>query len=252
MLNDREMFEMLLLPKPQRQGAAWEHSHAQIAELLVAKDKELKHYLKQAADQEEIQKKSDAIRDEIRKLDNEIGQLQRNLQVAEQALAKAIYEAKQKLAQIHKANGKPLSSEELIKYAHRISASHAVAAPYNWEQGDPRRPYPTDIEMRSGWLGQGFSDAMLHPPHAPGPVIHPQQSMQLPHQQPQASGSGMDMNRPNGAGPSSQFQWSADGKSNMAAMPAVLTAEQKAKEQSLEEVEVMSTDSSSSSSSDSQ
>lgn len=77
-----------------------------------------------------------------------------------------------------------ISSEEIIKYAHRISASNAVCAPLNWVPGkrtvfsfihvissetcsvifvsscdvhvcvgDPRRPYPTDLEMRSGILG---------------------------------------------------------------------------------------------------
>jgi len=36
-----------------------------------------------------------------------------------------------------------VSSEELIRYGHRISASNAVCAPLNWAQGDARRPYPT-------------------------------------------------------------------------------------------------------------
>lgn len=238
---------MMLLPKPQRQGTNWEHSHSQIADLLVSKDKELKHYLQLAAVQEEIEQRSDSIRAVIAKLDEEIGQLQQHLRNAEQILATAIYQAKQKLAHIHKANEKSLSSEELIRYAHRISASHAVAAPYNWEVGDPRRPYPTDIEMRSGLLGQGFSDALLHPPVAPGPSVHQQQAPVLPHQA-QAAG-GMDMNRQNG--PSAQFQWSADVKSNAATLPP-LPPDQKAKDQSVEDVEVMSTDSSSSSSSDSQ
>ena len=32
--------------------------------------------------------------------------------------------------------------------------SNAVCAPLTWVPGDPRRPYPTDLEMRSGLLGQ--------------------------------------------------------------------------------------------------
>ena len=66
----------------------------------------------------------------------------------------AIYQARQKLDSIQKAKENPVSSEELIKYAHRISASNAVSAPLNWQQGDPRRPYPTDMEMRLGFLGK--------------------------------------------------------------------------------------------------
>lgn len=240
---------MMLLPKPQRLGTSWEHTHSQIAELLVAKDKELKNLLQQAAEQEEIQRKSDSIRAEIMKQDEEIGQLQNNLRTAEQTLATAIYQAKQKLAHIHKANERSLSSEELIRYAHRISASHAVAAPFNWEVGDPRRPYPTDIEMRSGLLGQGFSDALLHPPPVPpGPVMQQQPPVLQPHQA-QAAAAGMDMNRANG--PPAQFQWTPDVKPNVATLPP-LPPDQKAKDQALEDVEVMSTDSSSSSSSDSQ
>jgi mediator of RNA polymerase II transcription subunit 4 len=48
----------------------------------------------------------------------------------------------------------PVPSEDLIKYGHRISASNAVSAPLNWQQGDPRRPYPTDGEMRLGFLAR--------------------------------------------------------------------------------------------------
>lgn len=91
---------------------------------------------------------------EVERQDQDIGQLQRQLKEAEQILSTAIYQAKQKLASISRANKRPVSSEELIKFAHRISASNAVCAPLTWQQGDPRRPYPTDIEMRLGFLGR--------------------------------------------------------------------------------------------------
>lgn len=38
--------------------------------------------------------------------------------------------------------------------ATRISESNAICAPLTWQQGDLRRPYPTDIEMRLGFLGK--------------------------------------------------------------------------------------------------
>lgn len=47
----------------------------------------------------------------------------------------AIYQAKQKLASINQAKNRKISSEELIKYAHKISASNAVAAPSTWGPG---------------------------------------------------------------------------------------------------------------------
>ena len=76
-------------------------------------------------------------------------------------------QAKQKLDSIGRAKESPVSSEDLIKYAHRVSASNAVCAPLNWQQGDPRRPYPTDIEMRNGFLGRiGEAGAVGWPPGA--------------------------------------------------------------------------------------
>lgn len=47
----------------------------------------------------------------------------------------------------------PFNTEELFKFSHQISASHGAVAPEGWIQGDPRRPYPLDGEMRSGYLG---------------------------------------------------------------------------------------------------
>merc|ERR1719150_2178734 len=78
----------------------------------------------------------------------------KKLKEAETVLSTAIFQAKQKLDSIERAKENPVSSEELIKYSHRISASNAVCAPLTWQQGDPRRPYPTDIEMRLGFLGR--------------------------------------------------------------------------------------------------
>lgn len=43
---------------------------------------------------------------------------------------------------------------DILKWFYRISASNAISAPLTWQQGDLRRPYPTDIEMRLGFLGK--------------------------------------------------------------------------------------------------
>lgn len=114
-----------------------------MTDLLVAKDNELKRTLKKGAEQAQIDLKMEALKAEVEKQDQDIQQLQRQLKEAEQILATAIYQAKQKLQSIAKANKRTVPSEELIKFAHRISASNAVCAPLTWQQGDPRRPYPT-------------------------------------------------------------------------------------------------------------
>lgn len=45
-----------------------------------------------------------------------------------------------------------MNSEDLIRYAHNISSQHSVASPYDWNVGDQRRPYPTDLQMRQSLL----------------------------------------------------------------------------------------------------
>lgn len=130
------------------------HDYLQLVDLLVVKDNELKQLMKLASEQEKIDEKINMLKEQVAKYDNEINQLQKHLKEAEQILSTAIFQAKQKLASIAKANENPIHSEELIKYAYRISASHAVSAPLTWQQGDLRRPYPTDLEMRLGLLGK--------------------------------------------------------------------------------------------------
>ena len=166
--------------------------------------------------------------------------------------ATAIYQAKQKLQIISKAMAHPIPSEELIKYAHKISAAHSVAAPYNWEIGDQRRPYPTDIEMRSGLL-HNYND-----PNIASNLLQ-QQSHQMNNsysgQQPQQQQQ--EMARPSSTASTSSgssFAWGHDIKPNVSALsayPQHPSMDVKSNKDN-DDVEVMSTDSSSSSSSDSQ
>lgn len=130
------------------------HDYIQLVDLFISKNNELKQLMQLAAEQELIDEKINSLKDQVGKYDAEINQLQKQLKEAEQILSTAIFQAKQKLASIAKANENPIQSEELIKYAYRISASHAISAPLSWVQGDLRRPYPTDLETRLGFLGK--------------------------------------------------------------------------------------------------
>lgn len=85
----------------------------------MAKDNELKSVLKLAAEQSQIEQKMDELKVLVDEQDQEIQQLQKQLKEAEQILSTAIFQARQKLASIAKANRRPVSSEELIKYAHK-------------------------------------------------------------------------------------------------------------------------------------
>lgn len=84
--------------------------------------------------------------------DTDIKNLLLYLKEAEQVLASAVYQSRQKLAVI--ARARPLPSELIIRYAHKISAGYGVCSPENWAPDNPMRPYPTDVDMRRGWLGK--------------------------------------------------------------------------------------------------
>jgi len=233
----KEMIENTIAQKHLKLSST---EHAQLTDLLVAKDNELKATLKKAAEQAKIDLKMEALKVEVDKQDQDIQQLQRQLKEAEQILATAIYQAKQKLQSIARANKRPVPSEELIKFAHRISASNAVCAPLTWQQGDPRRPYPTDIEMRLGYLGRQ-SDLPLN-----GQMLgsHPGLPGDL-HR------AGHPTGEPPVSQSANQFAWHPSGEIHMSVGGQGSVAMNTHKQEN-EDVEVMSTDSSSSSSSDSQ
>ncbi|XP_064638521.1 mediator of RNA polymerase II transcription subunit 4-like isoform X2 [Lineus longissimus] len=234
----KELFDLMSTPKGQR-STDCPADTSQLLELLVSKDAEVQTYLKTAEEQTETHKKAEGLKQEIDRRDADIRQLQKNLKEAEAILSTAIFQARQKLSSINRSETKSSSSEELIKYAHRISASNAVAAPPNWAQGDPRRPYPTDIEMRHGLLGR-LSDLPINnqgvqaqssftdPVHADHPQLGAASSMSWQH-------SSHDLN--------SSIPTSSSGQMSV-------SMDTKGQNKENEDVEVMSTDSSSSSSSD--
>lgn len=94
--------------------------HAQITELLLAKDAELKKTLELADEQAKIHEKMNRLKLEVDNQDQDISQLQRQLKDAEQILATSLYQARQKLSSIFKSRKRPVPSEELIKFAHRL------------------------------------------------------------------------------------------------------------------------------------
>ncbi|XP_034549892.1 LOW QUALITY PROTEIN: mediator of RNA polymerase II transcription subunit 4 [Notolabrus celidotus] len=151
----RELIEMLALSRSQKLPQPGEDIRGlcKILELLVQRDKEFQELMEVALQQGKVHQEMQLLEKEVEKRDSDIQQLQKQLKEAEHILATAVYQAKEKLKSIDKARKGSISSEEIIKYAHRISASNAVCAPLNWVPGDPRRPYPTDLEMRSGMLG---------------------------------------------------------------------------------------------------
>ena len=181
------------------------------------------------------------------------------LKEAESLLSSTIYQAKQKLENISRTA--PVASEDLIKYSHKISASNAVCAPLNWLQGDPRRPYPTDIEMRGGFLARAelpLTQQLASMTPLPPPPVTSVSSERAGG----ASDRGHNTSGAAGAGhfTPGHFSWSSGGEMTMGmgvGMPPVQIETGRGGGGHVsggaggDEVEVMSTDSSSSSSTDS-
>ncbi|EDS42680.1 mediator complex subunit 4 [Culex quinquefasciatus] len=213
----------------------------------VTKDKKMKSTLQLAADQAGIERKLDGLRDQVRDQDEEINQLQKQLKEAEYILATPIFQARQKLTSFAKATKRPVSSDELIKFAHRKNASNAICAPLTeTSAGHTRR-----TEMRLGFLCN--SDLTING-----------------HQNPASQNSLCEINRTGAAGGSgiipggsfggigeitvsaqNQFAWHLSVELHMT-MGGGSSIPLDTRAGGQDDVEVMSTDSSSSSSSDSQ
>ncbi|ALC42921.1 MED4 [Drosophila busckii] len=240
LIDDMEMISKELIEQAHQKVSSAEL--ADLLDLLVAKDEEFRKMLELAEEQAKVEEAMDNLRAKVEIHDREIQKLQKSLKEAELILSTAIFQARQKLASICQAKKRPVSSEELIKYAHRISSANAVSAPLTWCIGDLRRPYPTDIEMRNGLLGK--SEQNIN-----GGMVTHQNAIQ--------SDSQRSLSGPGGSGgevPNAIWQWNLGELHMIGAAGNSVALETRAHKESSaqDDVEVMSTDSSSSSSSDSQ
>ncbi|KAF2347422.1 Mediator complex subunit Med4 [Trinorchestia longiramus] len=226
---------------PKHQKLSGQELHA-VVQLLISKDSELKKTIKVASDQAAVEKVMSGIQAELAKVDSAIHNLEQQLYDAHHKLSMGLYQARQKLKIINAANKRPVNSEDLVRYAHRISSTSAVSAPATWQQGDPRRPYPTDLEMRAGALGQ--HGGLLHSQH------HLSESLLQRHHSTDSNSSGVGVFAWQPSGECAIVTGGGVGGSGGGSSAPHTTALVQKKQQ--DDVEVMSTDSSSSSSSDSQ
>jgi mediator of RNA polymerase II transcription subunit 4 len=101
---------------------------------------------------EELERELQLKRDEILKCEGALHCLQTYLLQAVQVLSSAVYQAREKIENIRQAKSFP--SETIIRYAHQLATCYSTTAPENWQQGDIRRPYPTNVHMRQGLLAR--------------------------------------------------------------------------------------------------
>ncbi|KAF6040002.1 MED4 [Bugula neritina] len=157
-LLSKELFELATSAQANRLATKGGTSKvSQVLDALVAQNEKFHGMLKTAEEQSVVQLRIDSLNTELDKKNGEILSLQKSLKDAETVLASSVFDAKKKLASIKKAEEKAVTAEDLIRFAHRISSSGAVAAPPTWAPGDPsRRPYPTDTDMRQGLMAKDF------------------------------------------------------------------------------------------------
>ncbi|XP_046854049.1 mediator of RNA polymerase II transcription subunit 4-like isoform X2 [Xenia sp. Carnegie-2017] len=129
-------------------------SNMKVLEKLTEKNTQLLDIAQRAQEQQCRHHEIDRAKEELRMKNMEILQLHALLTETEQLLSNGLFQARKKCSAMQTAAKNKIISEDLIKYAHRISSSCAIEAPSKWRSGDARRPYPLDIEMRSGLLGK--------------------------------------------------------------------------------------------------
>ena len=124
----------------------------QLTKIIIQKQSELNNYINIGSRQQMLYNKMSKLKRALVDSDSNIKTLLVYLKEAEQILSSAVYQSKIKLNMIKKA--KALPADLLIRYAHKISSDYGVCCPENWVPDNPKRPYPTDADMRRGWLMQ--------------------------------------------------------------------------------------------------
>ncbi|CAF3236003.1 unnamed protein product [Rotaria socialis] len=123
-----------------------------LVDMFIERQNYLTQQIHVVREQQELERQLQMKRDEILKCDRALRCLQTYLLQAVQVLSSAVYQAREKLANIRRA--KTFPSETIIRYAHQLASCYSTIAPDNWQQGDIRRPYPTNIAMNRGLLGR--------------------------------------------------------------------------------------------------
>lgn len=152
----KELITQTINSSKQRPGdtaaATSNNELLELTKLIVEKQNELTNYITLASEQQALHIKINNLKLCLIETDTDIKSLLLYLKEAEQVLSSAVYQSRLKLNMIKKA--KPLPSELIIRYSHKISSEYGVCCPENWTPDNPKRPYPTDADMRKGWLAK--------------------------------------------------------------------------------------------------
>ena len=142
--------------------------------MLITKDRQLAKLLTVAQTQKELHSRIEQCKSEVSQLNSKISNFQKKLISASSILDPALHRAKERIQAIQQAESKQIKDEDIVKYSHKISACHATCAPTGWAPGDPRRPFPTDIDMRAGILPTITNNGQInHQNNTENPIERP-------------------------------------------------------------------------------
>uniref|UniRef100_A0A7E4WBV9 Mediator of RNA polymerase II transcription subunit 4 n=1 Tax=Panagrellus redivivus TaxID=6233 RepID=A0A7E4WBV9_PANRE len=104
------------------------------------------------AEEEKIAKLQETLADRDRVLTEKCEVISRGFE----EMSSSIFKGKKAYNTTQKQIENSADPDQIIRYAYLISKNYSVAAPHFWQQGDPMRPFPTDMQFR-------FSALMANP-----------------------------------------------------------------------------------------
>ncbi|KAF0720214.1 Aste57867_483 [Aphanomyces stellatus] len=134
-------------------------------DMVVAKDKQLLHTIKQLNQHQAAQKELDALKEQIADKEQKIVRYAKELRSGQQSIASVLAKHRCTLDQCASdASTKvQLAPQDIVAYAHKIACT--TSAPSNWQPGYPMfgfmPPAPTPEMMRGGVLSRGIIEATV-------------------------------------------------------------------------------------------
>ncbi|KAI6660854.1 Mediator of RNA polymerase II transcription subunit 4 isoform X1 [Oopsacas minuta] len=122
---------------------------------LIEKERDIHQILDVACNQHKSFLELQSLRQELLSLTQQIHNIQKSLIDSESLLEQAIKDAEVLLEQYEDSKKSKIDTEDIVKYAHKISLGGVLGSPLAWAGPEfPERPYPTDPIMRAGALGR--------------------------------------------------------------------------------------------------
>ncbi|KAI6193076.1 Mediator of RNA polymerase II transcription subunit 4 [Aphelenchoides besseyi] len=180
--NVKATVDCLFLPTTAVERAQRADELNENVEKIIGDMKRLNQMLDFVKPHQEREEYAQQLQELVNDRDQVIRKLARELKTVELSLTEATFQAQRKMKAINTAQANKVNSEQVVRYANLISRSYSVAAPFTWVQGDPSRPFPTEMDFASGIVPSAM-DMIRNVNSAPTPK-GPQSSATTPNVMP--------------------------------------------------------------------